>query len=86
MTNRIAKNSICPLCSSGLKYRECCGKNEGLRGSNMRYIGDKKIKPTEFEKKVFEKLGYYPDDYINAIKEVGDVVYILVDESNIGLQ
>lgn len=83
MSKKIARNSICP-CGSGLKYKYCCGKSEGLRSSNMRFIGDTKSSYTEFDKYVFEKLGYYPNDYINSINKISDVVYVLIDESNIG--
>lgn len=84
MSKRIQRNSICPLCNSGLKYKECCGKNEGLRGTNMRFIGDNKSVHTEFENSVFKVLGHYPDEYIDAVKAIGDVIYIIIDESNIG--
>lgn len=84
MFKKIMKNSICPLCNSGLKYKDCCGKNEGLKGESWRYIGDKKSRITEFEKRVFEKLGHYPDDYIDPIKTLREVIYVLTDESNNG--
>lgn len=83
MSKKIAKNSICPLCDSGLKYKICCGKNETNKGVSFRYIGDEKREHTEFEKSVFEVLGHYPDDYINPIRVAGDVIYVLIDESNI---
>jgi len=83
MSKKIARNSIC-LCGSGLKYKRCCGKNEGLKPTSMRFIGDDRVLRTDFEKKVYEELGNYPDDYINPITTITDVLYVLIDESNIG--
>jgi hypothetical protein len=82
MSKRIPKNSFCPLCNSGLKYKNCCGKNEGIRCTNMRFISTK-TNPSQFEKDVYDKLGSYPDDFINPIRFIGEIIYILIDESNI---
>ncbi|WP_312648080.1 YecA family protein [Aminipila sp.] len=84
MPKKIQRNAICPLCDSGLKYKNCCGKNEPIKGNSMRFISSDKTNPSDFEKKVREKLGYYPDDYIKPIKSLGEVIYVLIDESNIG--
>ena len=84
MSKKIHRNSICPMCNSGLKYKKCCGKNEPLTATNMRYIGEEKTNATIFEKTVFQTLGHYPDDYISPIRSIGEVVYVLIDESNIG--
>lgn len=83
MSNKKARNSIWPLCNSGLKYKKCCGKNESIHSSNLRFIGDTKSKYTEFDQNVYKELGYYPDDYINPVTIINDVVYVLIDESNI---
>lgn len=83
MSKKIARNSICPLCNSGLKYKFCCGKNESIYPNKTMFIGNEKINPTSFEKIVLEKLGNYPDDYIKPIREIGEVFYVLIDESNI---
>jgi len=84
MSKKIARNSICPNWNSGLKYKLCCGKHAALKGSTLRYFGPKVTAPSEFETDVYDALGYYPDDYINPIRASGDVLYVLIDESNIG--
>ncbi|GAB6172965.1 hypothetical protein JCM15765_24430 [Paradesulfitobacterium aromaticivorans] len=84
MSKRIPKNSICSLCNSGLKYKDCCGKGEPLRGTTMRFISSERLNTSTFEKSIYESLGHYPDDYINPVKSLRDVIYVLFDESNIG--
>lgn len=84
MSKKIPRNAICPLCNSGLRYYECCGKYIGLKGTTMRFFGDNKVVHTEFEENVFQALGHYPDEYIDRIKAINDVNYVVIDESNIG--
>lgn len=86
MSNKIAKNSIC-LCGSGKMYKECCGKGAGIYPTLSEFIGEDKENPTEFEKNIHDKFGHYPDDYIEPIQDIeyyNDVIYVLIDESNIG--
>src|SRR5665647_1503009 len=82
MPKKIPQNSICPLCNSQLRDKDCCGKNQGLKPTSMRYIIDKQNK-SKFDKHVYNILNHYPNEYNKPIKNIGDVFYILVDESNI---
>lgn len=80
MSRKIHNNSIC-LCGSGQKYKQCCGKNIGVSPNISMYISDKKSDASDFEKEVYNKIGFYPTDFINPIKKLSDVIYVLIDES-----
>lgn len=83
MSKKIHGNSICPLCNSGLKYKDCCGKKTGLFPNTSIYITNDINNLSEFEKEVFEKTGFYSRDFINPIKNISDVIYVIIDESNL---
>jgi len=86
MSNRIAKNSVCS-CGSSKMYKDCCGKGQGIYPILSEFVGEIKENPTKFEKKIFDKFRHYPDDYIEPIQDIkyyDDVIYVLIDESNIG--
>ena len=69
------------MCNSGLKYKHCCGRNMPITGNSLRYISGKRQVCTDFEKSIFNALGYYPDDYIDPVLNIGEVIYVLIDES-----
>ena len=58
MSKKIHQNAICPLCNSGLKYKNCCGKNLGIRFTNLQYLCNPPQNLTEFDKEVYNKIGY----------------------------
>ena len=83
MSKKIHQNAICPLCNSGLKYKNCCGKNLGIRFTNLQYLCNPPQNLTEFDKEVYNKIGFYPSDFITPIKTLTDVIYIIIDESSL---
>lgn len=78
---KIHRNSICPFCNSGLKYKNCCGKNIGIHGNTIEFISPPPNELSDFEKKVYNKTNHFSTYYINPIKQLSDVIYILIDES-----
>lgn len=81
MSKKVQRNSICPFCTSGKKYKFCCGKNLPIKANTLMYVSKEKENPTNFEKEVFDKIGAYPDDFIYPIKHLSKGLYILIDEA-----